>query len=129
MARSENRSPSIADPLFSKKVFAALVLFNIALFSCLFWRASENRTPTAPPIESKVLADESPYERGYREGHRAFIAQFTTDDAEIPPLSKMSYSSSHDAPPRRKEAERTEEELRGYVDGYHSAAEFQHCPR
>jgi hypothetical protein len=129
MARAENRSPSIVDPLFNKKVFAAFVLFGAAIFSCLFWRASENRTPAMPPIESKVHADESPYERGYLEGRRAFVAQFAADNPEILSRSDMSYSSSHDAPPRRQETERTEEELRGYVDGYHSAGNSQHCPR
>jgi len=113
---------SLIDPLFNKKIFAAFVLFLFAFYSFLFWRMSDS--PRTEPRPNKAPINDAEYRKGYLEGCRAFLVQMDADmtaGSSDSPRTEMSYSSSHEG--------YSERAVKGYIDGYHRAAESQHCPR
>lgn len=83
--------------------------------------------PVAKPVVEPVILSEvevvsnkeTPYETGYRTGYRAFQLQM---GQEAPRLVKYTSSSE-------TVESLGEDASKGYVDGYHRAADSYVCPR
>lgn len=123
------------DPMFNRKMFAACTVGLAALFACLCCfraeeepaavQAEEKPTPTAVASPSESDAPRvTDYERGYMSGFLAFQKQFgvyVPAEQNIPKGHFYSYTS-------HKDDEDSDEETKGYVDGYHRASAMIHCP-
>lgn len=96
--------------------FAACVIF---VFFQLILNKNKNveKTPQIDKSEHFV----GNYESGFNRGYNAFMAQMGEESSEKRVFKYTKFE---------KEIENSEEEeLKGYVDGYHKAAELQYCPR
>jgi len=71
--------------------------------------------------KSEAIVEADSYRKGYMRGYHAFLAQTGT---YMPPPVAIAYTSSHPDVP-----EDQDRDMKGYVDGYHKAAESFQCPR
>lgn len=92
-----------------------LIMASIGLFFAL----------KTKKIEEPIPAPESAYAEGYERGYRALMEQMGQELPAPPPKRSVKYLSMN--------PEEKEETLKGYVDGYHTAADvyerLNHCPR
>lgn len=93
--------------------FCLLALFVLAEF---FPRDAEVRPEAVVVVESPSV---TPYRAGYERGYASFLRQMG-EDVPLPAAVKYTSLDGHDS---------SEEESRGYVDGYHRAADLMYCPR
>lgn len=95
-------------------LIVAFVLGLLAAYFVFWARISSDEVPE--PVLGIMRSDPSPYELGYETGRRAFLVQM---GEEVEPVVRYTSSVVLDR----------EESDRGYVDGYHRAAETYNCPR
>lgn len=115
-------SRSILDPLFNKRVFAAVCLCMCVAAAFLLWPERTTRESQEEAPAPMVARDpQTAYQRGFNEGFDAFLKQ--TNQYTPRPLV-VTYTRSEE-----NEAGDDEEVNKGYVDGYHKATELQNCPR
>jgi hypothetical protein len=103
---------------------AALVLFVclVAVFM------NTGKAPPAVPVVQESVKEPvermTPYQYGYLKGKRNLMIQMGIGDvAPLPSVAEYATSESS------SEESQEEEELKGYVDGYHRAAELMFDPR
>lgn len=113
---------SVLEPLFNRRTFLAFCLLMCLVASASWFLRKTDRAPESVEIDpsSRLAVVPSAYQHGYVSGFDAFLKQ-TGQYAPRPAVA--SYTSSKEYSMDDKEVER------GYVDGYHKAAELQNCPR
>lgn len=95
------------------------VLFLLAIVLLFLLQMNQKATKAPDSVEEpSPVVPLTAYEHGRMTGHHAFLNQ----TGQYIPMPKIaSYSS--------KIEDDEEEFSKGYVDGYHRAAEMMHCPR
>lgn len=98
-------------------LIVALILGILAAYFVFRVRTSSDDVPE--PVLG-IMSEPSSYEVGYEVGKRAFLIQM---GGEVDPV--VRYTSTASASFSGEDGEMS----RGYVDGYHRAAETYNCPR
>lgn len=105
---------------------ACLVVLLVALvFHSLFSGPKIEKAAQELPAELPVI-DQTPYQQGYSNGYRAFMAQM---GKELPPEQVSAYTVRTAAAHADGEEADDRTYGEGYADGYHRATESFHCPR
>ena len=102
------------------RIFLGLSGLALVVFLGSFLFVGESPREDSPEV---VVLEESfttPYRHGYDRGYASFLRQMG-EEAPMPVAAR--YATGLD------EHEVSEEEGRGYVDGYHRAADGFVCPR
>lgn len=112
-------------------VFLSAFLLGLCFLFFIGGRKKEEdvREPLAEEVvdEPGLLGAEevveiTPYRYGFLRGQRNFMLQMGLEDVpSLPPVARYASSESSGFD--------SEEEGRGYVDGYHRAADMMYCPR
>lgn len=111
--------------MYRRVLIALLVCICLGFISVLaLTMNAEKRTPKTDSVVAKTAREEegysivikTSYDEGYYNGYHAFLEQF---EIEVPKTKTIKYLSY---------AKDKEDMQRGYVDGYHKAAESIHCP-
>lgn len=98
------------------------IFLSVLGLVCLVFLASfflARRGPEVDVVVESSSVPVSPYRVGYERGRASFLRQMG-EDVPLPPAVKYANLDGHEV---------SEEEGRGYVDGYHRAAELMYCPR
>jgi hypothetical protein len=110
-----------------------ITLILLSLFALLFlvvWNLLEKKNQIIEKNqienENSFMLEESAYQAGFREGFFAFMKQ---TGQYTPSLNTTSAIYEYTKSKYEKKDEDNEENLQGYVDGYHKATESMHCPR
>lgn len=98
------------------KIFCVVFLVFVVSLGLFLFR-SPVRKPE--PEAAREYFVETPYRSGYRRGYESFLEQMG-EEVRLPRVRYVS-NTGHEVS--------SEDELRGYVDGYHRAAASVHCPR
>lgn len=98
------------------KIFLAFCLLCLAFLSLWLFRPVGVPEAVVVPESVSVVA---PYDHGYARGYASFLRQMG-EDVPMPVAVRYVVEDGHDV---------GEEEMRGYVDGYHRAADRGVCPR
>lgn len=99
------------------RIFLLVVGLACLVFVLSFMGKPE--VPSSPvvdaTVEAPVVVETTPYAHGYLRGYASFRRQMG-EDYPLPPVAR--YSADLDG------HEISEDEMRGYVDGYHRAADM-----
>jgi hypothetical protein len=108
--------------MFKRFIFLAILVFLVTL---IFVARNRKITEAPKKLQSQAESTETippvvntAYENGRVAGHYAFLKQ-VGQYIPMPKAAKYSVNMGDDE----------EEFNKGYVDGYHRAAESLHCPR
>ena len=100
------------------KIFLVLAGLLCLVFAC-FLLGPADSVVESPSLPEPVVVSESPYAHGYERGRASFLLQMGEDVPMPPAVRYVTGLEPHEV---------SEEEMRGYVDGYHRAADGMHCP-
>lgn len=114
-------------------LFRGALVFIVVQLVYLGWFRAENKKLVEEKEQRAVYQAEilSAYERGQVAGHNAAMEQFNLPVMMIRTAEAArayKYTSSADAAGDVKEVGKDDEEMRGYVDGYHRAIDLIYCP-
>ena len=101
--------------MFKRLIFLVVLVVALAILA----RFCKNDVPEVAEDSNVVVVNNTAYEEGRMTGHYAFLKQ-TGQCISTPKSARYSRKDMSD--------DEEDEFNKGYVDGYHRAADFFQCP-